>query len=73
MTTATAKWNQDWTSPTEVIVNRKPYYATRTIGESFGRPDIIIYTLTSGTILMQESATDSPLSPRWGFCSLQEC
>ena len=49
----TAKWNQDWTSPTEVIVNRKPYYATRTIGEAFGRPDIIIYTLTSGTILMQ--------------------
>lgn len=24
----TAKWNQDWTSPTEMIVNRKPYYAT---------------------------------------------
>lgn len=50
---ATAKWNQDWTGPTEVIVNRKPYYATRAIGESFGRPDIICYTLTSGTILMQ--------------------
>ncbi len=49
----TAKWNQDWSSRTEVIVNRKPYYATRTIGEAFGRPDIICYTLTSSTILVQ--------------------
>lgn len=49
----TAKWNQDWTSRSEVIVNRKPYYATRTVGEAFGRPDIIIYTLTSSTLLMQ--------------------
>lgn len=49
----TAKWNQDWNSRTEVVVNHKLYYATRTIGESFGRPDIICYTLSSATILMQ--------------------
>lgn len=47
------KWNCDWNSRTEVIVDQEPHFATRTPCDTFGRPDIICYTITSTKTMQQ--------------------